>query len=158
MADNFKRQRNAWFREHPYCYFCGCELVLLNFTGRTKNVPPNAATIDHLRPRGHPDRHEPNPFNIWRRVLACWSCNNRRGREFLATRSLEEIWRATGQWTRMAYQSGALPGEVEPDVRQEQKRTRKPAVLGDRRYRNHPIIVDDHRGRFEALLDRACLK
>lgn len=112
MADNYKWQRQRWFKQHPYCAFCGCKLVLPRYTNRTKHIPPNAATIDHLRPRGHPERHEPNPFNLWRRVLACWSCNNKRGAEFWRTRSLEELWKQNGHWPRMAYQSGALPGEV----------------------------------------------
>lgn len=108
MTDSFKRQRRAWFRQHPFCYFCRCELVLVEYKNRTKNIPPNAATIDHLRPRGHPGRHEPNRFNLWRRVLACWQCNSRRNTEFEARLSLEEKWKRNGQWLRMCRTFGAI--------------------------------------------------
>lgn len=107
-----KRQRAAWFREHPYCYYCGCALVLPAYTRTMKAVPANAATIEHLRPRGDPRRHEPNRFHLWRRVLACLACNGEQDRKFMAGRSLEERWRRAGHWPRMAMQTGALPGEV----------------------------------------------
>ena len=29
MTSNFARQRRAWFKEHPYCYFCLDEIVYL---------------------------------------------------------------------------------------------------------------------------------
>lgn len=103
---NLGRQRRRFFREHPYCYYCGCLLVL---------EPPtadNAATIDHLRPRWDSSRQEPNRFYLWRHVLACLKCNGALAAAWWARRSLEEKWRASGHWPRMAYQAGALPGEV----------------------------------------------
>jgi hypothetical protein len=112
MADKFKWQRQRWFNQHPYCAHCGCKLVLPRYTGRERSVPANAATIDHLRPRGHPERHEPNRFGLWRRVLACTACNNKKNVEFWRGRTLEEIWRMNGHWDRMALTSGALPSEL----------------------------------------------
>lgn len=73
------------------------------------------ATIDHLYPRGHPKRLDGNPNHEVRRVLACRRCNNARENPYIAPilpKSLEEAWRANGHWPRMAYQTGALPGEA----------------------------------------------
>ncbi len=112
-SNTFRKQRERWFKQHPYCYYCGRQLVLFN---GCKNIPDNAATIDHLRPRGHPQRTEPNRFRLHRRVLACRVCNLKRDQEFTSgvtgKISLEDRWRKAGHWPRMAYQSGALPGEV----------------------------------------------
>lgn len=112
MAHNFKWQRRAWFKQHPYCYYCKVRLTLPKYTHRDGPALPTDATIEHLRPRGHPERREPNPFRLWRRVLCCNACNDKKNAEFWRSRSLEEVWKKNGHWPRMAYQSGALPGEV----------------------------------------------
>jgi hypothetical protein len=107
-----KRQRLKWFKEHPFCYWCGCELVLPTGEQKLKSYLPNMATIDHLRPKGNPERHEENRFHLWRRVLACNECNAKRDREFTARRSLEDLWKGAGQWPRMLKLTGML-NEVE---------------------------------------------
>lgn len=77
---------NFWKRDNR-CHWCKCTTVLIlrphdMNKGVDKILPhPREATIDHLRSRFHPDRHEPNPALEYRRVLACWKCNNMRGIE-----------------------------------------------------------------------------
>lgn len=112
MAKRYKNQRLRWFREHPFCCYCGVKLTLPDYTAGRGPRKATDATIEHLRPRGHPLRHEPNPFQVVRRALSCRLCNDKKNIEFLKLRSLEEIWRWAGQWPRMALQSGALPSEV----------------------------------------------
>lgn len=108
MSTEIRLQRERWFKEHPYCYWCKCQLVLIDTSSYRGRVPDNAATIDHLRPKGHPNRRERNRFHLWRRVLACWKCNNDRDREFTRRRSLEELWRASGHWMQMVRSTGML--------------------------------------------------
>lgn len=112
MSKRVRRQRERWFTEHPYCCYCRVKLRLPTYSQKRGPRKANDATIEHLRPRGHPQRHDPNPFDIVRHALCCRACNDRKNTEFTKLRSLEEIWRWSGQWPRMAYQHGALPGEV----------------------------------------------
>lgn len=74
MSNKFRVQREKMWRRNPHCYYCGVKTVLPN--GKSPRAM-NEATIDHLRPRHHPARHEP-ANGEFRRVLACWECNNKR--------------------------------------------------------------------------------
>lgn len=106
---SLRAQRERFFRQHPFCYWCSCELVLIETEQHSKGpFPDNMATIDHLRPRGDRRRLERNRFNLWRRVLACRKCNAERDRKFTARRSLEELWRASGKWLAMVQATGAI--------------------------------------------------
>jgi hypothetical protein len=115
VRDGYVLQRLRMFQQHPYCHWCNCKLVLPKPRGTSGWNAQNKATIDHLLPRGHPQRLDGNPNRERRRVLACRRCNSARPNPYAqsgAYRSLEEAWRASGHWPRMAYQHGALPGEV----------------------------------------------
>lgn len=71
-----RRQRlRLWFA-NPHCYWCGVRTFLPTREGKSPKAL-NEATIDHLRPRHHPDRLIPANGEI-RRVLSCWKCNNDR--------------------------------------------------------------------------------
>lgn len=105
--NSLSRQRKRFLQEHPFCYYCGTRVVELQ-NGHRGPVPDNAATIEHLRPKMHPQRNEPNRFNLYRHVLACYRCNADKAREFLATRSLEELWRRAGHFVRMCRMHGAI--------------------------------------------------
>lgn len=59
------------FIANPHCYYCG-KLTVLD--GDLKN--PLRATREHLFPKLHPRRTEPNTTNEQRIVLACNACNN----------------------------------------------------------------------------------
>lgn len=73
---SLKRQRLRLFKLDPHCHWCGIRLV---YWEKKKGQPPlDSATIDHLRPKHHPQRHEPARDREIRRVLSCWKCNNER--------------------------------------------------------------------------------
>lgn len=71
------RRRKRLFEEHPFCYWCGTELIEMPHDENGKQklpVPDNAATLDHLRSAW-------NPKAPAETVLACHKCNHTRGRE-----------------------------------------------------------------------------
>lgn len=68
-----------WHDQRGRCYWCGCQIVFhTHVPGQP--IPDDAATVDHIYPAWHPKRREfknqgrPSPF-----VMACHSCNNKRG-------------------------------------------------------------------------------
>lgn len=72
-----RRRTNLWHRD-PHCYWCSC-LTILPTPDHVKIVPKNQATLDHLvsRLKGRNGKDWPNGINT---VLACWQCNNDRGK------------------------------------------------------------------------------
>lgn len=88
-----KQRRNLWLRD-PHCYYCGVETIF-DFD-RKGPVPPNFATIDHLRPRHHPLRREPAKNGEVRHVLACFKCNNERDTRELAVKPKEWFYENGG--------------------------------------------------------------
>lgn len=65
------------WRRNPHCFWCGIETVLDD----GPKLPPNAATVDHIRSRFCLERAE-RADGRWRKgilVLACSQCNNDRG-------------------------------------------------------------------------------
>ena len=77
-AKILNKQRKRMFEEHPFCHWCGRPLQLIERNGGVARG--DAATIDHVYSRLHPDRVTPC-HNEKRRVLACYKCNNERSRE-----------------------------------------------------------------------------
>jgi hypothetical protein len=72
------KQRNNFWQKDPHCYYCGIKTILWVEVPH-QSPPPNAATIDHLYPRHHPDRLKPLEYHReLRHVLSCWKCNNER--------------------------------------------------------------------------------
>lgn len=71
-----KRQRERLFCEQQgRCYWCGRPMVMpIHEPGKAH--PPNAATIEHLFSKLHPDRGKVRGQT---HVLACWECNFKRG-------------------------------------------------------------------------------
>lgn len=72
-----RRQRLRLWLADPHCYWCGVRTFLPTREGKSPKAP-NEATIDHLRPRHHPERLVPARGGEVRRVLSCWKCNNER--------------------------------------------------------------------------------
>ncbi len=72
-----RRQRRKWFAEKPFCHWCGKRLRLVELPNGGA-MPEDAATIDHLYSRLHPQRHLSGGR---RRVLACSKCKHDRGHE-----------------------------------------------------------------------------
>ena len=80
---NQKRRRLTLYKRNPHCHWCGTKTVLPppGPPPTSKPMPPNMATIDHLRDKYHPKRHErPRPGEE-RTVLACNRCNGIRNTE-----------------------------------------------------------------------------
>ncbi len=87
-----------WIQQGGKCYYCRCDTILLEPVARRKEpLPGNAATLEHLRSRWHPDRREkPKPGEI-RHVMACNRCNAERARDEQAARPLELLHRDGGR-------------------------------------------------------------
>jgi len=65
-----KRYRNL--EGFPFCFWCNRQTTLVRGFG---DSPPDGATVDHLYSRLHPKR-----FVDSSKVLACYACNQERGR------------------------------------------------------------------------------
>ena len=76
-----KRQRARLYHEQSgLCWWCHKPMKLIDFRP-AKGIPHpvDMATVEHLDDRHNPDRGK---FPVQRRhVVACWFCNNKRGRE-----------------------------------------------------------------------------
>lgn len=103
-----KWRRACMFKRDPLCHWCRIPMVLVE---RTKGVVidsvPNEATIDHLDPRGSPERGKHG--GEIRQVLACWSCNAKRNDEFQSSIPTQTWWeRDRRRFIDIAKRSGAL--------------------------------------------------
>ncbi len=83
-----KRREKLWL-EDPTCKNCGVPTILpKDIEGMVKpdgvprdvEVPDNMATIQHIYPRNHPERHRKNKNNEERRILWCYKCNKEDGK------------------------------------------------------------------------------
>lgn len=73
-----KLRRRLWEAD-PHCVYCGCETVWwVSGTGHA-DKPSNAATLDHVISRLDPRRYQMDHYPSSYFVLACDSCNNKRG-------------------------------------------------------------------------------
>lgn len=80
------RREKLWNRD-PHCFWCGRETRLCENGGVNRKLPDDAATVDHIRSRLSPNRKQPNDRPGWHTgitVLACYRCNNVRGRHEIA--------------------------------------------------------------------------
>lgn len=97
-ADKRKRRRAAlWKEQDGLCHWCKCQMIHWNDRTndpgkRTPEARLRWATIDHLRSRHNPHRNDGNPNFEQRWVLACWKCNNDRGRAEVMAIPIEERW------------------------------------------------------------------
>lgn len=104
MADNERMRRRLirlWLADRR-CYFCRRPTVLVVSPGgrkptNKKNLDhfPERASIDHLHSRFSENRKQLH--GIETTVLACYECNQRRGREEQAAIPTEELNRRSGR-------------------------------------------------------------
>jgi hypothetical protein len=92
MSKALTKQRRQMWERNPRCYWCGRETL---FRDMSDGLPYTLeerdlfATVDHIRPRHHPDRGKrPEPGQVLR-VLSCWRCNNDRDRDELKNKPTE---------------------------------------------------------------------
>lgn len=93
FREKIKRQKLRLFaRQQGKCHYCK-QPMLLSFAPPThKSTPRNLATLEHLDHKFSPDRGKHSGEH--RRVLACWGCNNDKGREALRTHVAEQRLRS----------------------------------------------------------------
>jgi hypothetical protein len=87
-----RNRRERLWKSNPNCHWCKQFTILPD----GEIAKDNWATIDHLRCRLHPQRHEPNPKAEQRTVLACWKCNNERNKGEMKEAGLEILQKKSG--------------------------------------------------------------
>lgn len=90
-----RRKFNLW-QQDSRCYWCGCETLLIYRppTICNKKFPKldNEATLDHL----YSAINGPRPVEDYTCVLACNSCNHKRGQETEQAVGLDELHKRAG--------------------------------------------------------------
>jgi len=81
-----KKKQRMWDRQNGLCHWCGQGMFpFTNFLDlpepRSKHLPDNYSTIEHLRSKYDPTRWDLNDGYELRLVLACKKCNEDRGRK-----------------------------------------------------------------------------
>ena len=91
-----RRVKLNLYKRDPHCHWCGVLTTLTNIKHIHGQPDPTMATVDHIISRFDPRRWvEQKPGEI-RKVLACFSCNNRRSIEDQKKlRKEEELLRST---------------------------------------------------------------
>ena len=81
MSDISKRRKNLW-NQSPLCSYCNVVTILPSSLSpeELKRPPPNLATVEHVFHRLDPRRKFKN-LKVQRRILACYSCNQKKGKE-----------------------------------------------------------------------------
>lgn len=69
---SYRALKQFLVKEYRVCYFCGVSVTLYDYV-EGRGLPDDAATIDHLKPRGFRKRYQ-----IVEKVLACYKCNHDR--------------------------------------------------------------------------------
>lgn len=92
MSRKLAKKRYSLWLQNPRCCYCGVVTIFkpshikaIIFDGERDRL----ATIDHIRPRHHPERREPPKPGQVLLVLSCWRCNNERDKRELATKPKE---------------------------------------------------------------------
>lgn len=94
-----KRQRLKYLKERvKRCWYCKTKLVYYPLK-KGESIPDNYATIEHLNSKlQYPDGRP----KIWGKkrtlVVACFKCNNERGKKENSQLSKEELWERSGSY------------------------------------------------------------
>jgi hypothetical protein len=96
----FREQRLRLYRaQDGKCHWCHKEMIWLDkFPNKSRQIPDNACTTDHLD-----DRLDPNRGKFGgqiRRVAACKKCNEYRSNERCKNLPLWELHRRSGRFAR----------------------------------------------------------
>lgn len=94
-------------RQKGLCYYCKRFMRLQKWPPEYGKCPPDLATLEHLDPRGHPDRGR--RVGEYRRVLACHQCNAAENRRFQSSLTPEQL-----AWIQAPRQSRASPPSSAP--------------------------------------------
>lgn len=88
-AQRRRRKLRLFAEQKGRCFYCDCLMVI-----HTDEVLPhmtmrkNIATIEHLDDRWSDSRGR-HPLGVERTVLACWQCNNEKGKVSQAEQPIE---------------------------------------------------------------------
>lgn len=99
-SKNLAKQRYRLWLNNPRCHYCGMVTIYKPAHQKMEITPserPRLATIDHIRPRHHPDRLKPQEPGEVLHVLACNQCNNDRDKRELAEKPKEWFEENGGQ-------------------------------------------------------------
>lgn len=99
-SKNLAKQRYRLWLNNPRCHYCGKVTVYKPAHHKmeiSRDERPRLATIDHIRPRHHPDRQKPPEPGELLHVLACNQCNNERDKRELAEKPKEWFEENGGQ-------------------------------------------------------------
>ncbi len=98
------RERNQRYqlcvRQNWLCHWCQQPMTWLSPYPPGGAVPSHAATVDHLDSRLDADRGK--QVTRYRRVAACWACNQKRSKVSVAVLGLAELHRRSGRYPRPA--------------------------------------------------------
>lgn len=89
-----KQRAMLFFLQDGKCHWCKCDMIL-TFAAQPDKQPGNLATIDHLDSKWSKDRGK--HAGEYRRVLACWHCNQERNDVEMAMQSDEVLWGKSGR-------------------------------------------------------------
>jgi hypothetical protein len=70
-----RRRENAFKEQGGLCWYCKQPMIIRTLRDGER-APPNLCTLEHVRPKGHPDRRADAPY---RNVAACYDCNQKAG-------------------------------------------------------------------------------
>lgn len=74
-----QQKRGLYRRQKGLCYYCQRFMRLMKWGREYGACPHDLATIEHLDSRYSPERGQ--HAGEFRKVLACWKCNNDKNRE-----------------------------------------------------------------------------
>lgn len=85
-----------WQEQNGLCYWCDSPMDLVFDPPKSKTpMDGNLATFDHLDDKFSPERGKHD--GEIRTMLACLSCNNKRGAISQAAQPIEELWKRAGR-------------------------------------------------------------
>lgn len=90
--------KRLYFRQNGKCFWCHSQMVPPWQSECGPNGPnpkPHFCTLDHLDDKFDESRRKHNLK--FRRVAACWKCNNERAEDKQRNLPIEELWRRSGR-------------------------------------------------------------
>jgi hypothetical protein len=91
-------------RVDPKCRMCSIKTRLLPAQDGGRQAPDQAVWC-RWYPKGHPKNDSMRPGKR-RRRLTCWTCADKRARQFEDEKPLEELWAASGRIGGVYYVPG----------------------------------------------------
>jgi len=94
---NQKKRKRLFASQDGKCYWCDCQMILVEKTGNRKEFFDDEATLEHLDSRLSNQRGKSSGRRV---VLACRLCNHKRGVEEESLLPIEELHRRSSKSKR----------------------------------------------------------